>query len=212
MNFAGLVKASGLSQSEVAAILDISAVSVSKRVNNPKSEVKEYEIRKLENATGKRIYYNENVAQNREYDQVSIKYLIIPEVDEKVLKSPLVKERVQFDREIVDAWRRDSQSQRIIKMRGDKMNAGDYPLRDGDILIIDISERDVANSGMYLYTTDSQLGREVFVSNVNISPDGNYRLSYFNDKYEDVIYTLEQIKEMNFTVWGRVIKNLMLTH
>lgn len=211
MNFAGLVKASGLSQSEVAAILEISAVSVSKRVNNPKSEVKEYEIRKLENATGKRIYYNENVAQNREYDQVAIKYLIIPEVDEKVLKSPLVKERVQFDREIVDAWRRDPESQRIIKMRGDKMDAGDYPLRDGDILIVDISERDVANSGMYLYTTDLPIGREVFVSNVNIRPDGDYRLSYFNDKYEDVIYTPEQIKEMNFTVWGRVIKNLMLT-
>lgn len=211
MNFAELVKISGLTQSEVATVLNISAVSVSKRVNNPNSEVKEDEIRKLENATGKQIYFNENIAGNREYDQVSIKYLHIPEVNDNVLKSPLVKERVQFDREIVEAWRKIPEAQRIVKMRGDKMNAGDYPLRDGDILIIDTSERDVANSGMYIYTTDLPTGREVFISNVNVRPDGNYRLSYFNDKYEDVIYTLEQIKEMNFTVWGRVIKNLLLT-
>ncbi len=211
MNFAELVKISGLTQSEVAAILDISAVSVSKRVNNKNSEVKENEIRKLENATGKQIYFNENIAKNREYDQVAIKYMQIPEVNDSVLKSPLVKERVQFDREIVEAWRKVPEAQRIVKMRGDKMDAGDYPLRDGDILIVDISERDVANSGMYIYTTDLPTGREVFISNVNIRPDGNYRLSYFNDKYEDVIYTLEQIKEMNFTVWGRVVKNLLLT-
>lgn len=211
MNFAKLVQLSGLTQSEVASILDISAVSVSKRVNNQNSEVKENEIRKLENATGKQIYFNENIAQNKEYDQVAIKYLQIPGVNENVLKSPLVKERVQFDREIVGAWRKNPEAQRIVKMRGDKMDAGDYPLKDGDILIVDTYEKDVANSGMYIYTTDLLTGREVFVSNVNIRPDGNYRLSYFNNKYEDVIYTLEQIKEMNFTVWGRVIKNLSLT-
>lgn len=211
MNFAELVQKSGLTQSEVATVLKISAVAVSKRVNNPNSEVKENEIRLLENATGKQIYFNKNIIANPEYDQVSIKYLRIPGVDDSVLKSPLVKERVQFDREVVDAWRRVPEYQRIVKMRGDKMNAGDYPLRDGDILIIDTSEKNVANSGMYIYTTDLPTGREVFVSNVNIRPDGNYSFSYFNDQYEDVIYTPEQIVEMKFTVWGRVIKNLMLT-
>ena len=211
MNFAELVQLSGLIQSEVATILNISPVSVSKRVKNKNSEVKEHEIRKLENATGKQIYFNENIFKNREYDQVSIKYLYIPEVDESILKSPLVKERVQFDKEIVEAWRRLPEAQRIVRMRGDKMNAGDYPLCDGDILIIDTSECDVANSGVYIYTTDLPTGREVFISNVHIRPDGNYRLSYFNNRYEDVIYTLEQIKEMNFIVWGRVIKDLSLT-
>lgn len=212
MNFAELVNASGLNQTEVATILNVSPVSVSKRVNNPNSEVKENEIRKLENATGKQLYFNENVSANREYDQVSIKYLRIPGVDDSILKSPLVKERVQFDREIVEnGWRRVPEHQRIVKMRGDKMDAGDYPLRDGDILMIDISERNVANSGMYLYTTDLAHYREVFISNINIRPDGSYRFSYFNSKYEDIIYSPAQIKEMKFTVWGRVVKNLLLT-
>ncbi len=123
----------------------------------------------------------------------------------------MVKERVQFDKEIVDAWRRIPDHQRIVKMRGDKMNAGDYPLRDGDILVIDISERNVANSGMYLYTTDLSTGREVFISNVNVRPDGTCRLSYLNEKYKDIIYTPEELKAMNFTVWGRIVKNLLLT-
>lgn len=69
----------------------------------------------------------------------------------------------------------------------------------------------VANSGMYLYTTDLSTGREVFISNVNVRPDGTCRLSYLNEKYKDIIYTPEELKAMNFTVWGRIVKNLLLT-
>lgn len=211
MNFKEFVNLSELSQAEMARVLDVSPVSISRRFNNPNSEPTYNEIKKIETATGKQIYYNENIAANKEYDQVSIKYLRIPGIEDEILKSPLVKERVQFDKEIVDAWRRIPDHQRIVKMRGDKMNAGDYPLRDGDILVIDISERNVANSGMYLYTTDLSTGREVFISNVNVRPDGTCRLSYLNEKYNDIIYTPEELKAMNFTVWGRIVKNLLLT-
>lgn len=211
MKFQEFVNLSGLSQAEIARILETNPVTISRRFNNPNSEPTYSEIKKVETATGKQLYFNDNIAANKEYDQVSIKYLQIPGVNDHILKSPLVKERVQFDKEIVSMWRRVPESQRIVKMRGDKMNAGDYPLRDGDILIIDISERNVANSGMYIYTTTLPTGKEVFISNVNIRPDGDYRLSYFNSKYEDVIYTPEEIEGMKFTVWGRVVKNLSLT-
>lgn len=211
MNFKEFVTLSGLSQAETARILETNPVTISRRFNNPNSEPTYSEIIKVENATGKQLYFNDNISSNKEYDQVSIKYLRIPGIPEEILRSPLVKERVQFDKEIVNAIRRCSEHQRVVKMRGDKMSGGGYPLYDGDILIIDISERNVAKSGVYLYTTDLPTGREVFISNVNVRPDGNYRLSYFNDKYQEVIYTPSEIKEMKFTVWGRVIIDLMFT-
>lgn len=211
MNFKEFVTLSGLSQAETARILETNPVTISRRFNNPNSEPTYNEIKKIENATGKQLYFNENILSNPEYDQVAIKYLRIPGIPDEILTSPLVKERAQFDKEVIKAIRKISEYQRIVKMRGDKMDGGYYPLRDGDILVIDISERDVAKSGIYLYTTDLPTGREVFISNINIRPDGNYRFSYFNDKYDDIIYTPHQIKEMNFTVWGRVIINLFFT-
>lgn len=212
MDFKELVEKANLSQKEVANILGLSINTVSKRINNPNSEVKVRELKLVEDAIGTPLYLNKKVHPIAEYDQVAIKYLQIPGVPGETLRSPYIKERLQFDRELVEnAWERVSEYQRIVKMRGDKMHGGDYPLRDNDILMIDTSETNPANSGMYIYTTDIDTHREVFISNVNVRPDGSYRLYYLNNKYEDIIYTSEQLKAMNFTVWGRVVKNLGLT-
>lgn len=212
MNFAELVNASGLNQTEVAAILDISPVSVSKRVNNPNSEVKVSEIEKIENATGKQLYTNPNVSANKEYDQVSIKYLDIPGLDQSVLKSPYIKERLQFDNELIsNIWRKNSENLRILQMRSDKMHGGGYPLKSGHILIVDISLTNVANSGVYIYTTEVNNQVEVFVSNINKHLDGSLRFYYTNTKYKEMTYTQEQLEKVNFKVWGRIVKNLTLT-
>lgn len=213
MNFNEFVNLSELSQAEMARVLDVSPVSISRRFNNPNSEPTYSEIVKVENATGKQIYFNENIAANKEYDQVSIKYLRIPGISDEILKSPLIKERLQFDRELVqNVWRRVPEHQRIIKMRGDKMDGGGYAYRDNDIIMIDISERDIANSGVYIYTTDLPTGREVFISNINVRLDGKCRFSYANStKYDEVLYTFDELKAMKFTIWGRVVKNLSLT-
>lgn len=145
-------------------------------------------------------------------DLVSIHYIQIPGIDNSIIKSPYVKQQLRYDREMVEnVWQRKAENQRIVKMRGDKMNHGDYPLANNDILMIDISEINVANSGIYIYTTDLEQGREVYISNVNKRPNGDVRMSYLNPKYEEIIYTPEQLQEINFTVWGRVVKNLSLT-
>lgn len=212
MTFKEFVAASGLTQTAIADILGVRPGAISNRVNNENSEPSYSEIRRVENATGKQIYFNENILNNPEYDQVAIKYLKIPGIDEEVLKSPYIKERLQFDRELVEnAWRQNPKNLRILQMRSDKMHGGGYPLKGGHILIVDISLTDVANSGIFIYTTEVNNKMEVFVSNINKYPDSSLRFYYTNPKYSEIIYSAEELKKMKFKVWGRIVKNLSLT-
>ncbi len=212
MNFKEFVTISELSQAEVSRILKILPNSVSRKVNNPNCEPTYSEIQRVEDYTGKQIYKNPNVSANKEYDQVSIKYLDIPGLDQSVLKSPYIKERLQFDKELIgNIWRKNPDNLRILQMRSDKMQCGGYPLKSGHILIVDISLTNVANSGVYIYTTEVNGQVEVFVSNINKHLDGSLRFYYTNTKYKEMTYTQEQLEKVNFKVWGRIVKNLSLT-
>lgn len=207
MKFKELIEKANITQAEAARILNVSNMAISKRILNPKSEAKVSEMQKIEQSIGKSLYHGAP-----KYDQVQIKYIQIPGISDAIIKSSFVKERLQFDREIVEnAWNRVPENQRIIKMRGDKMETGLYPLRNNDILVIDISQNNVADSGIYLYSTEVNGEKEVFINNVNKRPDGCLRMSYFNPKYEEIIYSPEELVNMNFKVIARVVKNLSLT-
>lgn len=207
MKFQELIEKASITQTEAARILKVSNMAISKRMLNPNSEAKVSEMEKIEQATGKSLY---NGAPK--YDQVQIKYIQIPGIPDKIIKSPFVKERLQFDREIVEnAWNRIPENQRIIKMRGDKMETGLYPLRNNDILMVDISQTNVADSGIYLYSTEVNGELEIFINNVTKRPDGALIMSYFNPKYQEIIYTPQELNNMNFKVIARVVKNLSLT-
>lgn len=207
MKFHELVEKAGITQAEAARILKVSNMAISKRMLNPKSEAKVSEMRKIEKACGVTLYEGAP-----KYDQVQIKYIEIPGIAENVIKSPYIKERLQFDRELVEnAWERIPENLRIVKMRGDKMETTEYPLRNNDILMVDISQTDVANSGIYLYTTKIGGQLEVFINNINKRPTGDLRMSYINPKYNEIVYTPEQLEKIDFKVWARVVKNLSLT-
>lgn len=164
---------------------------------------------KLPNLTGEVC---ENAFIDKVSDLVSIKYMHIPGIPAEVLQSPYIEKQLRFDRELVqNNWQRDPDCQRIVRMRGDKMDGGSYPLKNNDILMIDISKTSIIESAVYIYTTCFQQQKEVFISRVNIRPDGNVRISYDNPNYNEIIYTPEQIKQMNFECHGRIVKNLSMT-
>lgn len=207
MKFHELIEKAGITQTEAAKILKVSNMAISKRITNSKSEAKVSEMQKIEKAVGKSLYPGAP-----KYDQVQIKYIQIPNIPDDTIKSPFVRERLQFDREIVEnAWNRVPENQRIIKMRGDKMETGLYPLRNNDILIVDISQTNVAASGIYLYSTEINGELDIFINNVYKRPDGSLKMSYFNPKYDDIIYSPEELKNMKFNVIARVVKNISLT-
>ena len=125
---------------------------------------------------------------------------------EEKLKNPLVTS-MWFDREVInDVWQKDEHNLSIIAMPGDKMDGGDIPFKNGDILIIDETQKDVSKSGIYFYTTNND--EEVFVNNFRKRFDGTIVLGYTNSKYEDSIVTIDQLESAGYRIIGRVIKNI----
>ena len=114
------------------------------------------------------------------------------------------------DREKINlAWQKNEEDLYIIAMPGDKMDGGIYPLRNGDLLVIDTSQTDISNSGIYFYTTNNN--EEVFVNNFRKKFDGSIVLGYSSPKYDDTIVSMEQLEAAGINIVGRVIKNLYLT-
>ena len=122
------------------------------------------------------------------------------------IKNPLVTS-MWFDREVINGgWQKDEHNLNIVAMPGDKMDGGDIPFKNGDILIIDRTQTDISISGIYLYTTNND--EDVFVNNFRKRFDGTVVLGYTNSKYEDSIVTIDQLEAAGYKVVGRVIKNI----
>lgn len=202
------LKIARLNQAEAAAILNVSPMAVSKRVNK-NSELKVTELIKIQDATGCDLLEKRSPEHSTRQDRVEIKYLSICDNWDDKLKNPLVTS-VWFDRELLtNIWRKNPDDLRIVKMIGDRMSGGEYPLKNDDILIIDISETEIINSGIYIFTT--QDNENVFINTVEKKIDGGVRFTFFNKYYDDKVYTLQQLEQLDFKIIGRVIKNLSLT-
>ena len=128
---------------------------------------------------------------------------------EKKLRNPLITS-MWFDREVINnVWQKDESALSIISMPGDKMDGGDIPFKNGDILVIDKTQTDISISGIYFYTTNNN--EDIFVNNFRKRFDGTIVLGFTNSKYEDSIVTIDQLETAGYKVIGRVIKNIFAT-
>lgn len=125
---------------------------------------------------------------------------------EEKIKNPLINS-MWFDREVINGgWQKDENNLNIIAMPGDKMDGGDIPFKNGDILVIDKTQTDISISGVYFYTTNND--EDIFVNNFRKRFDGTIVLGFTNSKYEDSIVTIDQLEAAGYKVVGRVIKNM----
>ncbi len=100
---------------------------------------------------------------------------------------------------------------RLIAMPGEEMDGGTYPLKNGDILLIDTSQKDYSNSGVYFVTT--QNNKMVFVRRLLELMYGSISSSVDNPIYAPQVnktLSQKQLEEIDFKIIGRVIKNLSL--
>lgn len=125
---------------------------------------------------------------------------------EEQLKNPTLTS-LMLDREIIYThWHiKDENELNIIAMPGDKMDGGDRPYKNGDILIIDKSQTDISLSGVYFYTTNDDT--EVFVSGLRRTPFSKIAFTFGNSKYEDYEVSVEEYETANIKIIGRVVHN-----
>lgn len=191
------------STKEMVHILGLSSPKTLYQRAHRNSEFTDLEIKTLVEHYNPKVEYSTTLA-----DKVELKYFEHPNLKTDI-KNPLITS-LWFDRELVEnVWKKDPKNLRIIKMLGDKMDSGDYPLRNDDILIMDITETDPTISGIYVFTTNNN--QYIFINNINIKYDGSYRFTFFNPRYPERVHSPEEIKKLDLKIVGKVIKNQSLT-
>lgn len=190
-----------VSRAELAEALEISR----QHAHNIKDRtLTEDQIEKIEKALNINLSPTSNSSGSG--DKIEIQYWGKGLPCEEKIKNPLINS-MWFDREVINGgWQKDENNLNIIAMPGDKMDGGDIPFKNGDILVIDKTQTDISISGVYFYTTNND--EDIFVNNFRKRFDSTIVLGFTNSKYEDSIVTIDQLEAAGYKVVGRIIKNM----
>lgn len=198
-----------ISKADVARILGKTPGNITNRLKTG-SEITVAELLAIEKATGLDLIPRPGYVQNTHdlsQEVIEIDYLHIEGVPQTSFKNRLVN-RIYLDKEIVEnTWKYKPEDLRGVKMLGDKMAGGDYPLKNEDVLLVDITQTNPLSPGVYVFSTH---GKNVFICGVMKTMEGNTKFYFYNQSYPDKILTDEQMRNAKLTIIGRVIKNLSL--
>lgn len=128
-----------------------------------------------------------------------------------LLKKPSITEWVTDLQGIVLDWGANPENLCIIAMPGEEMDNGGYSIRNNDILIVDMSRKNITESGIFFYSTLK--GTKVFVRRLLEQMHGDVTVTVDNSLYAPMVnrtFTQEELDSIDFTVIGRVIKNMSL--
>ena len=113
-----------------------------------------------------------------------------------------------FDKEIIEnAWGMSAEHLCIVPMVGDKMTRYWYPIRNGDILIVDTSQDYIMGNGVYFAT--SRNNTHFWIREMQALINDDTQIKGFAPSGDTVkVFTTEQLKEVDFKLIGKVIKNV----
>ena len=127
------------------------------------------------------------------------------------LPDDLKKTKVQsvwFDREIIENdWEMNPDNLRIIPMIGDKMTMYWYPIISGNILIIDTAQDYIMGNGVYFAT--SRNNTRFWIREMQVLINDDIQIKGFAPSGETTkVFKPEQLKDADFKIIGKVIKNV----
>lgn len=113
-----------------------------------------------------------------------------------------------FDREIIEnSWGMSAEHLCIVPMVGDKMSRYWYPIRNGDILIIDTAQDHIMGNGVYFGT--SQNNSRFWVREMQVLINRKIEFSGYAPSGETKkVYTAAELEAVDFKLIGKVVKNV----
>ncbi len=194
------------SQAEIGKILGLAQTSISGRANR-NSNFDDEEIEKIE-----KYYHIKLIPDNVLYDnmlslpldRIEINYW--KELPEE-LKNPKIIS-CWFDKEIVEnAWGMSAEHLCIVPMIGDKLTRYWYPIRSGDILIVDTAQNYIMGNGVYFAT--SRNNTRFWIREMQILINNDLEIKGYSPSGSTTkILTAEQLADVDFKLIGKVIKNV----
>ena len=115
---------------------------------------------------------------------------------------------VWFDKEIVEnAWGMKADHLCIVPMIGDKMTRYWYPIRSGDILIVDTNQDQIMGNGVYFATSQNNTRFWIREMQILINQDIEIK-GYAPSGDTTKTFTRQQLEDVDFRLIGKVIKNV----
>lgn len=111
------------------------------------------------------------------------------------------------DKEFIRSLNKECDNIRLIRVFNKKMDGGIYPYRENDIAYLDLGETDCRDGGVYLFSTKTGGKKHLFIAQLNPNIDGDIVITYRNAVTLQKVRTLEQLKEVNFKIIGRIFYN-----
>lgn len=156
-------------------------------------------------------YFKNDVTENVIYNHLNNDIIQIPYIewlpDEmKNPKYPDVVSRVMS----IDDWGKID-SLRIVAMNGDSMECYWYRIQNKDVLLIDTSETKVNADGRGVYFATSRNNTKFWVREMMEQLDESIEFrAYTQSEIITKVYTKQQLKDVDFKIIGKVIKNVSL--
>ena len=200
-----------ITQEEFGKALGTGRANISRRIKN-NSLLTLAEIKKLENYF--EVEYNEiHLLNNNELTKyhaaVTGDKIEIPYWDQlpEELKNPKIIS-CWFDNEIIEnSWGMNAKNLCIIPMVGDKMTNYWYPIRSGDILIVDTSQNQIMGNGVYFAT--SQNNTRFWVREMQVLINQDIEIKGYSPSGSTIkSFCREQLENVDFRLIGKVIKNV----
>lgn len=188
---------------EIAKVLGKKSGTVVRNWSYRQRQLEEFEIQKLDEYYGK----NKTEQNKTDYipdDKIEIKYWqLLP----KELKNPKIRS-VWFDDEIINnAWNIKANSLVIVPMISDALSHYWYPIYNGDILIVDTSQNNVLECGLYFAT--SQNNSRYWIREIDVLANETIEFRRYSSGGKIVkTYTRKELQEVDFKIIGKVIKNV----
>lgn len=196
-----------VSYTEIGYALGTGRSNISKRVSEG-SKIKDYELVKIEQYFnvdfGKQTTVNNSISKNN--DIIQIPYIEWLPNEMKNPKYPDVVSRVMS----IDDWGKID-SLRIVAMNGDSMECYWYRIQNKDVLLIDTSETKVNADGRGVYFATSRNNTKFWVREMMEQLDESIEFrAYPQSEIITKVYTKQQLKDVDFRIIGKVIKNVSL--
>lgn len=198
---------SKVNTTELAQILNMPVRTLYTR-SYRNSEVTPLELKKIEDFYNVNLFksdtHKNNITSFPTADRIEINYW---EQLPDELKNPKIIS-CWFDREIIEnAWGMSAEHLCIVPMVGDKMSHYWYPIRNGDILIVDMQQDHIMGNGVYFGT--SQNNTRFWVREMQILMNQEIEFSGYAPSGETKkIYTTLDLEKVDFKLIGKVIKNV----
>ena len=164
--------------------------------------LKEYEIQKINEA----FSINNAIQKDTSNDIIKIPYIEWLPEEMKNPKYPDVVSRSVS----IDDWGQ-IESLRIVAMNGNSLENYWYKIQNKDVLLIDTSETKVNADGRGVYFATSQNNTKFWIREMTEQLDGSIEFrAYPKSEIITKVYSKQQLKEADFKIIGKVIKNVSL--